>query len=142
MISITKQVMFEMGHLLPGHKGGCQNSHGHSYKIEVTVKGPQDPNNFDMIVDFKDLKEAINKAVPDHKFAYYNKDEISLELVEILNKYNLKTKEFDFITTAENMVGYFAQEIEKDLQSKYPNVYVSKVNLWETATSFATWERD
>lgn len=35
---ITKFFEFEAAHRLPGYEGKCRNLHGHSYKLEVSVK--------------------------------------------------------------------------------------------------------
>ena len=116
MLTITRHEEFEMAHILTGYKGGCGNLHGHSYKIEVTVSGPQDPNHFDMIMDFKDLKSAIKKVIPDHKFVYnglsLNTGNVEDELVKVLNVDKRDIVKYNFATTAENMVQYFVKEIE------------------------------
>jgi len=49
---VTRHEEFETAHLLPGYNGPCGNLHGHSYKIEVTVEGPQHDNHFGMVMDF------------------------------------------------------------------------------------------
>ena len=57
---VTRHEEFETAHLLPGYDGPCGNLHGHSYKIEVTLEGPQN-KLFDMVMDFKDLKKAMQE---------------------------------------------------------------------------------
>ncbi|WP_342375005.1 6-carboxytetrahydropterin synthase QueD [Myxococcus stipitatus] len=56
---ISKEFTFEAAHRLPnvppGHK--CSRVHGHSYRIEITVRGPVDPH-FGWIVDFSELNTA------------------------------------------------------------------------------------
>ncbi len=51
---------FEAAHRLPrvpeGHK--CARLHGHSYRVEVHVEGPVDPDS-GMVVDFADIKAAF-----------------------------------------------------------------------------------
>ncbi|MGM9543548.1 MAG: 6-pyruvoyl trahydropterin synthase family protein [Romboutsia timonensis] len=139
---ITRHEEFETAHLLPGYDGGCGNLHGHSYKIEVTVEGKQD-QPFDMVMDFKDLKKAIKEVIPDHRFVYYDGDEISCKIAKILDEYNLKYVRYPFYTTAENMVGYFAELIDNYIKNElgYKNVDVVEVKLWETTNSYATWKK-
>ena len=36
-ITITRHFSFDAAHYLPGHEGKCQNLHGHTYKLEVTI---------------------------------------------------------------------------------------------------------
>lgn len=124
MISITKIFRFEAAHRLVGHDGKCQNMHGHSYKLEVTVQGcereliEEEGSSKDMVMDFSDLKEIVNELVDekfDHKF---------------LND------TLDFRTTAENMVEYIGVEINSRLPL---SVEVSKIRLWETENSYAEW---
>lgn len=56
-----------MPHVPPGHK--CGRLHGHSFSIEVHVRGPLDPN-LGWIMDFSDIKGAfkpIEEAI-DHRY--------------------------------------------------------------------------
>lgn len=143
-VRITRHEEFETAHLLPHYDGGCGNLHGHSYKIEVTVEGPRGNVPFDMVMDFKDLKKAIKAVVPDHMFVYKDGDEISEKIAKILDEYNLKYVRYPFFTTAENMVGYFAELIDNYIKAElgYSEVDVVEVNLWETTNSHATWRKE
>ena len=139
---ITRHEEFEVAHLLPGYNGGCGRLHGHTYKIEVTIQGEQ-KEQFDMVADFKIVKQAIKDVVPDHYFVYYKEDNISKEIAEVLHKYNIDCIEYPFFTTAENMVGYYAHEIENKLREVYGlDVCVAEVKLWETTNSYATWKKE
>ena len=48
------------------------------------------------------------------------------------------------MTTAENMVGYYAQAIDDYIKNElgYKDVDVVEVKLWETTNSYATWIKD
>src|SRR5690625_2714676 len=49
--------------------GKCNNTHGHNYRLEVTVKGTADPST-GMIINIVDLKDIIDSEVLqilDHK---------------------------------------------------------------------------
>ena len=35
-----KQFRFEAAHVLPHHPGKCARMHGHSYRLEVAIRGP------------------------------------------------------------------------------------------------------
>src|SRR5437667_8964526 len=56
---VTKIFHFESAHHLPGHRGKCAHLHGHSYRLEVTIRGPikDMPGESDhgMVMDFGDL---------------------------------------------------------------------------------------
>lgn len=139
LIRVTREEEFEAAHLLPGYDGGCKNLHGHSYRIKVTVEGPRN-KGWGMVLDFKQLKKIIKEVVPDHKFLAYVEDEIAMQIVSILYQNNMDYVLFDFDTTAENMVGYFAAKIQDELDNLYDDVKVVKIRLWETTNSEATWE--
>src|SRR5258708_12824700 len=66
---LTKQFHFEAAHSLPGHRGKCARLHGHSYQLEVTLRGPikQAPGASDdgMVMDFDDLSSLVRQAVLD-----------------------------------------------------------------------------
>lgn len=143
-IRITRHEEFEMAHLLPGHEAGCGRLHGHTYKIEVTVEGPQH-EPWGMVMDFGDLKKAIKENVPDHKFIYNNQnDKLSSEISDVLTRNNIDHKAVSFMTTAENMVGYFAEVIDDYIKNElgYKDVDVVELKLWETTNSYATWLKD
>lgn len=113
MLTITKCFEFEACHHLPEHPGKCKNMHGHSYKLEVEVTGT--PDTTGMIIDFGDLKKAVQTLIID---LFDHRD---------LNIY--------FETpTAENMVVWIVNLLEKE------NIPVVRVRLWETSTSYAEWK--
>lgn len=71
MTEIWKAFDFEAAHHLPhvpeGHK--CRRLHGHSYHVEVRVRGTPDPH-FGWVMDFADLKAAwapVDAAL-DHRY--------------------------------------------------------------------------
>ena len=120
MITVTKRFSFEACHHLPYYKGACHNIHGHSYKLDVTVGGEviEDKNNekCGMIIDFKDLKEIVNRVV-NH-----------------LDHSNLN--EYFENPTAEIMVNEIGIIISHNLPN---NIYLVSVKLWETDTSYAEY---
>lgn len=119
MITVTKIFMFEASHHLPHYEGDCHNLHGHSYKLEVTIGGEviesiENPK-CGMIMDFKDLKQIVEKvAISKYDHSYLN----------------------DFFPnpTAEIMVEQIAVDIINYLPS---GTYLVSCKLWETTTSYA-----
>ncbi len=96
-------------------------------------------------MDFGDLKKAIKENVPDHMFVYSTQDdELSSQISDVLKNNNIAHKAVPFMTTAENMVGYYAQVIDDYIKNElgYTHVDVIKVKLWETTNSFATWTKE
>ena len=59
-MSVFRQFGFEAAHFLPnvpeGHK--CARLHGHSFRVEVHVSGPVDPQ-LGWVVDFADIGAAF-----------------------------------------------------------------------------------
>ena len=62
-VRITKQFNFEMAHALYNYDGACKNIHGHSYVLEITLKGEIKKCGF--VIDFKELKFIVNKEIID-----------------------------------------------------------------------------
>ena len=94
---------FDAAHTLPGHNGKCKHLHGHTYKLEVVIKGETGKDG--MILDFGELKKTVKEDVLN-ELDHTNLNEI-----------------FDN-PTAENM----AQWIFNKLKNKLP---LFSVKLWE-----------
>lgn len=116
---LTKIVQFEAAHTLPGHQGKCARLHGHSYRLEVSLRGPlkQGPGLSDdgMVMDFQDLSEIIRQAVLarlDHRY-----------LNEVM----------DVRTTAENVAHWIWDAL---LEGGVPESLLYRLRLWETATGY------
>ena len=69
-VILTKEFKFEAAHWLPtfpeGHK--CRRLHGHSFIVEVKVKGEIDPKS-GVLIDFGDIKKIVNPYIDllDHR---------------------------------------------------------------------------
>lgn len=61
--SVTCTFTFEAAHRLAWHPGKCRNLHGHSYRLDVTVRGPLDANG--VVVDFDHLSDIVRREVVD-----------------------------------------------------------------------------
>lgn len=142
-VQITRHEEFEASHILTGYDGGCGRLHGHSYRIEVTVEGPQH-EPFGMVMDFQDLKRAIKLVIPDHYFMYTENDPVGMDIAVTLRRHAISSIAYPFVTTAENLAPYFAKEIEGIIQNRlgYADVQVVRVDLWETTNSHATYIRN
>ncbi|WP_218032189.1 6-pyruvoyl trahydropterin synthase family protein [Dictyobacter kobayashii] len=64
---ITKEFAFEAAHHLPNHRGKCRRPHGHSYRLQISLRGPilQAPGESSdgMVMDFDDLKSIVNATI-------------------------------------------------------------------------------
>lgn len=70
IVELAKDFRFEAAHFLPNvpenHK--CRRIHGHSFHVEVVVRGPLDPT-LGWVMDFADLKRAVDPLV--HQLDHY-----------------------------------------------------------------------
>lgn len=115
-ISITKVFTFDSAHHLNNYAGKCKNIHGHTYKLEVTLKGIPDKNG--LVIDFHDLNDIVEKEILtkiDHKY-----------LNEIL----------DFNPTCEMLGLWIWEQLSKNIEDLECNL--ERLVLWETPTSFIT----
>lgn len=137
--TVTKQYRTETGHRLMDYDGKCSHAHGHSYLWEITVTGNLDA--LGMVLDFKDLKEAIAKVLEpfDHAMILQEDDQLADFLLEIpaTNGDIQRVITFSWNPTAENFAKHAGLQISRLLPE---DVYIERVKVWETATSFATWE--
>lgn len=128
-VAVTKRFTFEACHRLVNYKGPCENYHGHSYKMEVTVKGV--PNNQGLVLDFKVLKHIVNETIidkVDHR-----------DLNEVMPLF----AGFEGNTTCENMIISFWKAIGRALDVNFlNNIKLYRIRLWETEDSYAELTAD
>jgi len=146
MNKVTKQYRTETGHRLSDYNGKCSHFHGHSYLWEVTVEAEHLSNN-GMVVDFKDLKKAMVEVLEplDHAMVLYHLDPIVAEheqqdlynIFRATNGANPRLLIWPVNPTAENFALWASLEIQKLLPVSKT---VTRVRVWETANSCATWE--
>jgi 6-pyruvoyltetrahydropterin/6-carboxytetrahydropterin synthase len=64
VVELVKDFRFEAAHYLPNlpdsHK--CRRTHGHSFRGEIAVRGPVDPQ-VGWVIDFADLKRAVQPVI-------------------------------------------------------------------------------
>lgn len=135
-------MIFHAAHRLDEHVGLCQNLHGHSYQVEVTL-GSDSLDIMDMVIDFGDVNRTIKKWIDDnldHCFIYDVNDKISNELALVLHKYKLKTFAMQTKPTAERMSELFMKEFTE--MFKGTGVFIMQVIVWETnkARSISNYE--
>jgi 6-pyruvoyltetrahydropterin/6-carboxytetrahydropterin synthase len=125
---VSKIFHFDMTHRLSFHDGKCKHLHGHTYKLEVFVRGIPDKNGF--VLDFGILKKIVKREiidVLDHSVAVYDQD--TLLRNTLVDTFRCVIMPFE--TTAENLCAWIADR----LQAKA--LHISKIVLWETPTSKA-----
>lgn len=124
MYFLTTEFFFEAAHFLKDYDGDCAKLHGHSYKVEVTVKGDTLQKN-GILVDFKLLKK-IGKGIIKHL------DHTFLNDVIVDNP------------TAENIARliYHSFVIALPLEIVIRKVSVDSVKVWETEGNCAVYRED
>lgn len=142
IIRITKEFKFEMAHALIGYDGPCKNIHGHSYRLNVTVKGKVKNGTSDsdegMVVDFGIIKKIVNELIVDkydHALVLNDKMKIDFSTFDFMQKLIL----VPFQPTCENLLLHYAELIKAQLPS---NLSLNSLFLRETPTSFAEWYAD
>lgn len=117
-LTVVKEFTFDAAHHLPGYKGNCACLHGHTYRLQVGIKGKINEET-GMVCDFASLKKIVHDRVInilDHSY-----------LNEIQAKYFP-----NHMPTAENMVWWIAYHALAHLP-------ISFIRLYETPTSYAEW---
>lgn len=116
--TLEKDFTFEASHRLPGHDGKCVRLHGHSWKGTVIVRGGtlhEEGPKKGMLVDYGDIKAAINPIVEGYLDHWHLNDTVSVN------------------PTSENI----ARWVYKQLVGRLPGL--AAVRIEETCTSRATY---
>src|SRR5690606_39618509 len=142
-VRVTKRFHFEMAHALHCHDGLCARIHGHSYVLDVTLKGlprqeaghPKDG----MVIDFAELKKLVNKAVIneyDHALLLHEQDRQGIVEGHALFG---RTRLTPWQPSCENVLLDIVQRLRQALPEP---AHLHAVRLQETATSWAEWEQE
>lgn len=125
--TIFKDFELSAAHAIRGHTRGCQNLHGHNYRVRVHVSARElDP--LGMVIDFADLKAVVSEVAGRFDHGVIN-----------------EIPPFDEVnTTAELLAGHFYREVARRLAAGDAGgrVRVERVEVWETPTSCAVYEED
>lgn len=145
MIEITRKVEFDAGHRIPDHQSKCCNIHGHRYVVEATlcgeVVGESGRPDTGMVLDFGDLKDAMNKAVGeawDHALLVYSGDTELMAAVKCMPR-DHKTIVLTVVPTVENLVIIAAMRIKHFLGMARANGSLVHVRMYETPNCWADW---
>jgi 6-pyruvoyltetrahydropterin/6-carboxytetrahydropterin synthase len=121
---LTKRISFVAAHQLRRAEwsdlkntevfGKCFREHGHDYVVEVTVKGPVDPED-GMVINLNDLKRWLNEEIHDvcdHR--HFNKDVAFMAGI---------------LPTVENMCVEFWEKLARRMGSR-GELY--RIRVWES----------
>lgn len=124
MFELTVIVEFEAAHRIVGYPGKCNRLHGHNWSIEVSVVGNK-LNELGMLVDFKELKQEVNKIMDRLDHQYLNE----LPIFQENNN-----------PTAENIAIYIYNELENSSLFE-ANSKVKTVKVWESQKSAVSYSK-
>lgn len=129
MFEITVNRRFSAAHRLEGYEGDCAALHGHTWNVEVVVAG----DSLDccgMLVDFKRLKEVVDRIIRQLDHTYLNDLECFSGEGGINNP------------TAENLARHVYYRVKEDLSLIGPGVLPRAVRIWESPDSSALYRED
>ena len=116
MYELMVEETFDAAHALRDYEGPCENLHGHTWKVQVFLRGNK-LNRLGLLEDFKIIRQNLRSVLKefDHK---------------LLNDLKPFTQENP---TSENL----ARIIFKKLRQKQKNL--AKVIVWESPTTYAAF---
>ncbi len=131
MYSVTKRIEFCYGHRLMDYDGVCRHPHGHNAIVEIDIRAERlDGRN--MVADFTDIKRVVKGWIDrelDHKMILRRDDPLAEALRQL--------GEPMYLLESNPTVERIAQLIFDT--SREQGLPVSRVTVWETPTSWATY---
>lgn len=127
MYQLNKDMNFSAAHMVPSESAGkCQNIHGHTYFVNVTVEGDSlDRAGF--LINFKDIKQLIHDKY-DHT---------------VLNHHDEFTADYDenpsMFPTTEVLARHIWETIETKLKTLENRPTCTQVIVRETPTSYVAF---
>lgn len=122
MHTIFKDFTFSAAHAIRGHTRGCENLHGHNYRVRVHLRASE-LDALGMVLDFTDLKAMMQEILGpfDHR------------VINDIPPFDQRN------TTAELFSQYVYEEVERRLAEE-ARVSVARVEVWENDTACAIYE--
>lgn len=131
MYAVTKRIDFCYGHRLLEHTGLCRHPHGHNAIAEIEVRAAA-LDAAGMVVDFNEIKARVKSWIDrelDHRMILRADD----PLVPALRSLGEPVFVVDTDPTAERIARLLFDVAREQ------GLAVSRVTVWETPTSFATY---
>jgi len=120
MYELMIETHFAAAHQLRGYKGLCEKLHGHNWRVQVTVASDK-LNDIGIVVDFHDLKEALNETVSTLDHSFLN------DLFPFTEKN----------PSSENIAKWIYESLKNKADDE--NYDISSVTVWESETASATY---
>ena len=117
MYEVTVERTFAAAHALRNYQGGCENLHGHNFRVRVRVEGPT-LDQTGLLIDFLELKRVMDAVIDPYEHRNLN-----------------ETAPFDEVNpSAENIAKWFHDRMQDALPAP-----IAEVRVWETETSSAAY---
>ncbi len=117
MFELMVEETFHAAHALRGYQGPCENLHGHSWKIQLFLRGKK-LNKIGLMMDFKLVKKHLRDILARYDHTLLND----------LKEYRKDNP------SSENL----ARNIYRDMKKKIKEV--SKVVVWESTSACAAYQ--
>jgi len=122
MFEVTVDQSFAAAHALRNYKGGCENVHGHNFKVQIVISGER-LDDAGLLVDFIDVKNLMGQILA--RLDHQNLNEIP--------PFDVKNP------SAENIAEYICTEMTGGLVNTPVPVRIREVKVWETEIQSATY---
>ena len=116
MFELMVEDTFDAAHALRGYEGPCENLHGHTWKVQVFLRGDK-LNNLGLLLDFKKVKAELGLVL--NEFDHQNLNDLPR-----FEKEN---------PSCENLARIIYEQLKKRLPQ------LEKATVWESATTSATY---
>jgi 6-pyruvoyltetrahydropterin/6-carboxytetrahydropterin synthase len=131
MYSVTKRIDFCYGHRLLDYDGVCKHPHGHNAIVEIEIQ-TETLDRRNMVADFSDIKRVVKTWIDrelDHKMILRADDPLAAVLQQM--------GEPIFVIDSNPTVERISRLIFE--VSREQGLPVTRVTVWETPTSWATY---
>jgi 6-pyruvoyltetrahydropterin/6-carboxytetrahydropterin synthase len=130
---ITKEFTFEAAHHLPNHKGKCRRPHGHSYRLQVSLRGPiidaPGTSSDGMVMDFDDVKTVVNATILEN----LSDSVLRGKNAQAVERGGMDHNDLNALTgirtTGENLVHWIWDAL---VVGGIPDSILYSIRLWET----------
>lgn len=134
---ITREFTFEASHHLPGHRGKCRRPHGHSYRLQISLRGPllnaPGESSDGMVMDFDDLKQIVNVTILERLSGSIQRGPTAGPIEQGGMDHNDLNALTGIRTTAENLVHWIWDAL---VAGGVPDPLLYRIRLWETEKGF------
>ncbi len=125
MFKLKVRRNFAAAHKLLNYSGSCAFLHGHTWTVEVAVKG-EGLDDCGMLVDFKELKNLVDDIIKPFDHSYLNELEVFCEKNP----------------TAENLACYVFYKMKEKIAELQLNIKIFKVEIWESPEASASYQEE